>query len=65
MMRLACDMTHECLAKVSHIDDSGFVYCAHHGLARKSYGHLCRKLTAGELRTLENGGQIRYRRMGA
>jgi hypothetical protein len=31
-------MTRECQSPVTHIDTKGFVYCAPHGLQRRSYG---------------------------
>lgn len=58
---LHCDMTHECTATVTHIDEKGWVYCREHGNARK-YSHRCRMLTPSEIKTLTAGGSIRYQR---
>jgi hypothetical protein len=58
--KLKCDMTRECAAPVTHIDEKGFVYCREHGIDRKSYCRS-RQLTAGEIKTLTSG---RDRRLG-
>ena len=58
---LRCDMTTGCAAPVTHVDNRGFVYCATHGESRKS-STPCRKLSAAELRSLENGETIPYKR---
>jgi hypothetical protein len=51
---LKCDMDHECTAEVTHIDNSGFVYCESHGLRRR-WDKPCRKLRPHELRKLARG----------
>jgi hypothetical protein len=43
-----CDMAANCAAPVTHIDNQGFIYCTHHGIARKSF-RPCRKLRTAEL----------------
>ena len=57
---LHCDMTTDCAATVTHIDEKGFVYCRAHGICRKNYCR-CRQLTKAELRTLMAGKTIHYR----
>jgi hypothetical protein len=56
--KLKCDMHKECQGQVSHVDDSGFIYCARHGLTRRGSGRRCRKLRASELKTLQAGKPI-------
>lgn len=58
MSRLACAMYVSCSAEVSMIDEQGYVYCASHGVSRRSGGTRCRKLRPHELRRLERTGQI-------
>jgi hypothetical protein len=58
---LRCAMTSGCPAAVAYIDAKGFVYCATHGVARKS-SHSCRKLRASEMMRLERGETISYGR---
>lgn len=55
---LRCDMHADCTGEVSHIDNSGFVYCATHGVARRQSGRLCRKLRPHELNVLRRGETI-------
>lgn len=50
----------DCASEVTHIDNKGFIYCRTHGEWRKAAGP-CRKMTRGEVRTLEGGGVISYR----
>lgn len=57
MSRLRCDMTRDCVAPVSHIDQKGFAYCTPHGLERRLY-QPCRKLRPHELRKLHRGEQL-------
>lgn len=49
-----------CDRPVAMIDGRGFVYCAACGVRRRESGVRCRKLTAGELRTLRAGEAIWY-----
>lgn len=51
--KLECDMTQDCQAPVTHIDNKGYAYCQEHGLMRQS--RPCRKLRGWELRRLERG----------
>lgn len=53
---LSCGMT-DCQSPVTHLDQSGFVYCTAHGIARRSW-KPCRKLRPFELRRLGRGEQI-------
>lgn len=56
MVNLRCDMRHDCAAAVTHIDESGFAYCAPHGEQRQaSQWARCRKLRPHELRKLQRG----------
>ena len=52
--KLCCDMHESCTALVTHVDESGFVYCAAHGTARRAWKR-CRQLRAHEIRRLERG----------
>ena len=52
-----CDMHEECNLPTTYIDESGFIYCTGHGLARQSW-KLCRKMRPHELRRIERGQQI-------
>lgn len=58
-MKLHCDMERECTATVTHIDRKGYVYCTAHGHQRQ-IAQACRKLTAAELKRLENNETIKY-----
>jgi hypothetical protein len=57
-MTAKCDMHKECQGQVSHIDSSGFVYCARHGAVRKQYMR-CRKLKPAELKLILSGQPIK------
>lgn len=52
---LTCEMHKDCSQPVSMIEDKGYVYCAEHGVERRSYGRRCRKLRPWELRLLRTG----------
>lgn len=52
-----CQMDPRCADSVTHIDQSGYLYCTKHGLQRRA-SRPCRKLRPHELTRLENGGQI-------
>lgn len=58
MVDLKCDMTEDCAEPVTHIDPHGFIYCTEHGLSKRSYYHLCRKLRPHELRRLQRGEKV-------
>jgi hypothetical protein len=49
MRPLRCDMTNDCEAPVTYVDEKGFTYCTKHGLDRK-YTMRCRKIKPAELR---------------
>jgi hypothetical protein len=56
---LICEMTHNCVSEVTHIDRKGYVYCRRHAEQRKmSVG--CRLLKPAEIRKIENSEAIRY-----
>ncbi len=55
---LSCDMNKECGHEVTHIDNSGFIYCANHGVERRSW-KPCRKLRPHELNRLRRGEQVK------
>ena len=55
---LKCDGLSACGAKVTHIDEKGFVYCQSCGLRRKQSQIRCRKLKSSELKSLENGKSL-------
>jgi hypothetical protein len=54
-----CNATSDCTRAVTHIDPNGYVYCEHHGLARRSYTSPCRKLRRHELNRLHAGEQVK------
>lgn len=49
---LKCEMSHDCAAPVTHIEEKGFVYCAEHGVRRRNIGRRCRQLRPWELTLL-------------
>lgn len=55
--RLQCDMKRDCAADVTHIGEKGYVYCGAHAVVRRAR-ERCRKMTAGEKKTLLSGGTI-------
>jgi hypothetical protein len=59
---LTCDMVRGCANPVTHIDNKGWVYCEKHGPIRRMHGTPCRKMTAAEVKRLESGQTIPYRR---
>lgn len=59
--RLRCDMRRECEADCTHIGAKGYVYCANHAPDRIGV-ESTRKMTRAEIRILEAGGVIPYRR---
>ena len=44
---LQCDMSSACTASATHIDNSGYVYCEPHAIARRAW-KPCRKMTKRE-----------------
>jgi len=54
----SCDMAKDCCEPVTHIDSSGFAYCAAHGASRRRSGRRCRKLRPHEIRRLGRGQTI-------
>jgi hypothetical protein len=50
----ACEWEDSCPDPVTHLDQSGFVYCTRHGLIRRSY-RPCRKLRPHEVNRLRRG----------
>lgn len=61
MNTLKCDMERSCGSAVTHVDSKGYLYCTKHGERRKM-GQACRKLQPAEIKKLEQGGTISYRR---
>ncbi len=53
-----CDASKDCTTAVAMIDNSGFVYCAVHGMARRAH-RPCRKLTPAESKKLSRGETIK------
>lgn len=53
----ACQMSAGCPEPVTHMDQSGFLYCTTHGLQRRA-SRPCRKLRPHELTRLKQGSQI-------
>jgi hypothetical protein len=56
---LRCHMESDCTAKVTYIDNKGYIYCTAHGAMRR-FIRPCRKLTVSETRRLESGQIIKY-----
>lgn len=59
MAEVRCEMTATCGREATMIEEKGWVYCDHHGLERRSYGHRVRKLRAYELNRLRRGEQVK------
>lgn len=59
--KLKCDMREGCKNPVTHIGEKGYVYCASHAPDRRGYENT-RKLRPAEIKKLEAGETIRYRR---
>lgn len=57
METLKCEMTDDCQAEVTHLDNKGYIYCTEHGIQRRDW-KPCRKLRPHELRKLQRGEQI-------
>jgi hypothetical protein len=56
---LKCDMEKGCTSPVTMLDNKGYIYCASHGLQRRSYGTPCRKLTSSEIKGLKHGESVK------
>lgn len=52
-----CDMRTECTSPVTHIDESGFIYCTTHGQARQAWKR-CRKMRPHELNRIKRGEPV-------
>lgn len=59
VVELHCDMKTDCTKPITMIDDSGFIYCADHGLSRRGW-KLCRKLRPFELNRLKRGERVQH-----
>lgn len=57
---LTCQMTDDCKAPVTHIDNKGYIYCTQHGIDRRDV-RPCRKLLKREIAALERGNAINWR----
>lgn len=55
---MKCEMTKECEAPASYIDEKGFIYCEHHGQQRQSVMR-CRKMTEIEQQLIQSVGYIK------
>jgi hypothetical protein len=59
MTDLRCNMETDCREPITHIDESGFIYCHTHGLDRQAgMWKRCRKLRPHELNRLKRGEQV-------
>lgn len=58
VITIHCDMTKDCKSDVTHIEDSGFIYCLNHAQIRKAHRERCRKLTKSELKQLQAGNPL-------
>lgn len=56
--QLKCEMSDTCNEPVTHIDQSGFIYCTGCGVSRR-YWKPCRKLRPYELNRLKAGKQVK------
>lgn len=56
-----CNMTADCANAVTHIDSSGFVYCAFHADCRRRRFPV-RKIKPAEAKVMAAGGMISYRK---
>jgi hypothetical protein len=56
---LKCEMKEDCAESATMIEEKGFIYCAAHGLNRRSYGRRCRKLRQSEINGLLRGEQVK------
>jgi hypothetical protein len=54
---ISCEMTGNCTAEVTHLDENGYIYCTGHGIQRRSWKN-CRKLRPHELSRLRRGQQV-------
>lgn len=57
-MHPRCEMTNDCEAPVTHLDEKGFIYCKEHGHDRRESGIYCRALRPWELRLIKDGKVI-------
>lgn len=57
--RLTCEMVKDCSEPVTHIDQDGYIYCADHGVERRTW-KPCRKLRTWELHRIERTGSLRH-----
>lgn len=55
---LKCDMRDQCTEPITHIDEKGFIYCRHHGIARRESGYRCRQLRGFELNRIKAGNPV-------
>jgi hypothetical protein len=53
--QIICDMSADCRAEATHIDESGFVYCPKDAERRKDSGRRARKLRPHEVNRLRRG----------
>ena len=59
MTKTTCEMTRECEEPLTHLDESGFVYCHQHGVKRQQGGwKRCRKMRPYEINRIYAGKQI-------
>jgi hypothetical protein len=60
-----CDMTHDCIEKVTHIGSKGYVYCKAHAVSRRNSGYeSTREMRAWELSLLESGKSLPSYKIG-
>ena len=61
MNRTTCDMVRGCPNPITHIGAKGYVYCTAHAPDRAGVERV-RKMTPGELKRIESGQTISYKR---
>ena len=58
---LSCDMREDCTNDVTHIGNKGYAYCTAHSKWRKGF-ESTRKMTKAEIKKLEAGQTISYKK---
>lgn len=58
---LKCQWDDHCDCAVTHADNKGFLFCTEHGISRRRV-RPCRKLLKREIKSIEEGGVIPWRR---
>lgn len=54
-MSVQCEMSNDCPAEVTHVEDKGYIYCTEHANDRRSWNPRVRKMRAWERRWIAAG----------